>query len=61
MSQKAILTFQDTGNDQVKINLEFDPPVKGDAHMTPSISMAMQALEVLKRRHSELDDEDEDE
>jgi len=59
MSQKAILTFQDKDDDKVKINLEFDPPVNGDAQMTPAISMAMQALEVLQRRHSE-DGEDED-
>ena len=59
MSQKAILTFQDAGDDQVKINLEFDPPVNGSAQMTPSIRTAMQALEVLKRGHSELDEEDD--
>lgn len=57
VAQKAILTFTDIENDQVKVNLEFDPPVKGDARMTAAISMAMQALQKVR----DSNDEDEDE
>lgn len=57
MSQRAILTFTDTDDDQVRVNLEFDPPVKGDARMTAAISMAMQALQSVRNSN---DEEDED-
>lgn len=57
MSQKAILTFTDADDDQVNIKLEFDPPVKGDAQMTAAISMAMQALQSVRFRNEEVDDE----
>ncbi len=57
MSQKAILTFTDTEDDQVSVRLEFDPPVKGNDRMTAAIGMAMQALQSVRNRHEE---EDED-
>lgn len=57
MSQKAILTFTDADDDQVNIKLEFDPPVKGDAQITAAISMAMQALQSVRFRNEEVDDE----
>ena len=56
MTQKAILTFTDTEDDQVKVNMTFDPPVKGDARMTGAIQMAMQALQAVR----DMNDEDGD-
>lgn len=56
MAQTAILTFTDAEDDGVKVRLSFDPPVKGDAQMTPAIHMAMQALQAVNNQHGE-DDE----
>ncbi|WP_343735309.1 hypothetical protein [Acidovorax sp.] len=55
MSQKAVLTFTDIEDGDVKVTLTFDPPVKGDAQMTAAISMAVQALQSVRG------DNDEDE
>lgn len=59
MAQTAILTFTDTEDDEVKVRLSFDPPVKGDAQMTPAIHMAMQALQAVNTQHGEDDEDDE--
>lgn len=57
MSQKVVLTFTDAEDDKVKVQVEFDPPVKGDSRMTAVVQMAMQALQFV--RGSNVEDEDE--
>ena len=53
MTQTAILTFTDGEDDEVKVRLSFDPPMKGDAQVTPAIHMAMQALQAVNDRRGE--------
>lgn len=53
MAQTAILTFTDSEDGGVKVKLSFDPPVNGDAQMTPAIHMAMQALQAVNDQNGE--------
>lgn len=51
--QKAILTFTDKAGGKVDVNLTFEPGVKGDAPITPAISLGFKALESLKKNEQQ--------
>lgn len=60
MGQKAILTFEDDDDGAVKIKLEFDPEIRGDAPPAPSVYYALKAMQVVKRAASEESDDSDD-
>lgn len=57
MAQTAILTFTDSGDDEVSVKLTFEPAVKGNATMTPAIQMAMLALNAASANQDDTDDD----
>ncbi|MCY1291388.1 hypothetical protein D9M71_406560 [compost metagenome] len=53
--QKAMLVFTDQDDGNVGVNLSFDPVVKPNDKLTPAISMAFDALELLKSQQRQAD------